>query len=64
MASLFLSLPAAENTMKNTIDDADYIISLVDLIVINQFFTNSRHSHSIVNELFLAFIFNDLFSYY
>jgi hypothetical protein len=29
MVSLFLALPAAENTMNNTIDDADYIILIV-----------------------------------
>jgi len=27
MVSLLLALPAAENTMKNTIDDADHIIN-------------------------------------
>jgi hypothetical protein len=36
MVSLFLALPAAENTMKNTIDDADYIINWIGLILINQ----------------------------
>jgi hypothetical protein len=34
--------------MKNTIDDADYIIDWIVLIVIYQGVTNSGHSHSIV----------------
>ena len=51
MVSLLLALPAAENTMNNTIDDADYIINWVALIVINQLVKNSGHSHSIVNKL-------------
>jgi hypothetical protein len=33
--------------MKNTIDDADYIINWI-VIIINQNVTNSGHSHSIV----------------
>jgi hypothetical protein len=48
MVSLFLALPAAENTMKNTIDDVDYIINLVVFIINNQYVINSFHSHSIV----------------
>jgi hypothetical protein len=48
MVSLFLALPAVENTMKNTIDDADYIINWIDLIVINQRVKNTGHSHSMV----------------
>jgi hypothetical protein len=36
MVSLFLALPAAENTMNNTIDDADYIIDWIVFIVIVQ----------------------------
>ncbi|MBW9275816.1 MAG: hypothetical protein K1563_19235 [Candidatus Thiodiazotropha sp. (ex. Lucinisca nassula)] len=62
MVSLFVALPAAENTMKNTIDDADYIINWIVFSIINQFVMNSGHSHSIVNKPFLAFIFNDLLS--
>jgi hypothetical protein len=46
--------------MKNTIDDADYIINWINFIVINQCVKNSSHSHSIVNEHFLAFNINDL----
>ena len=34
--------------MKYTIDDTDYIINLIDLIVIIQHVTNFGHSHSIV----------------
>ena len=34
--------------MKNTIDDADYIINLIVFIVIFQYVINSCHSHSIV----------------
>jgi hypothetical protein len=42
-------LPAL-NTMRNTIDDADYIINESYFIFIFQWFTNFRHSHSIINE--------------
>ena len=48
--------------MKNTIDDVDYIINKIVFIIIFQWVTNSRHSHSIVNKPFLSFIFNGLFS--
>jgi SMC interacting uncharacterized protein involved in chromosome segregation len=48
MVSLILALPAAENTMKNTIDDADYIINRMVFIIIFQYLTNSYHSHSMV----------------
>ena len=34
--------------MKNTIDDADYIINWIVFIVIIQYVTNTSHSHSIV----------------
>ena len=34
--------------MKYTIDDADYIIDWIILIVTNQYVINSGHSHSIV----------------
>ena len=34
--------------MKNTIDDADYIINKIYFIVFNQCVKNSAHSHSIV----------------
>jgi len=36
------------NTMKNTIDDADYIINLAILILIIQYLRNHSHSHSMV----------------
>ena len=61
MVSRSAALQRAINTMKNTIDDADYIINRIYLIVINQCVINSGHSHSIVNKPFLFFIFNDLF---
>jgi hypothetical protein len=48
MVSIRSTLLPATNTMKNTIDDAEYIINWVDLIVINQCVKNSRHSHSMV----------------
>ena len=34
--------------MKNTIDDADYIINWITFIVIFQYVINSGHSHSMV----------------
>ena len=58
MVSLLFALQRAENTMTNTIDDADYIIDLVVLIIIFQCVTNSCHSHSIVNKPEKSFIFN------
>ncbi len=42
------ALQGAENTMKNTINDADYIINLEYLFLLNQYIINFRHSHSIV----------------
>jgi len=48
--------------MKNTIDNADYIINVDIFIIINQYVINSAYSHSIVNKPFLSFIFKDLFS--
>ncbi len=48
--------------MKNTIDDADYIISWVYFIVLNLFVKDSGHSHSIINKPFCLFIVNALFS--
>jgi len=47
--------------MKNTIDDADYMVIYADLSLTTQSVINSSHSHSIINKPFLAFIFNDLF---
>ncbi len=47
--------------MKNTIDDADYIINKIYFIVLNQCVRNSGHSHSIINKPFLSFIFNGLY---
>lgn len=46
--------------MKNTIDDVDYIINLIVFIVNFQYFTNSCHSHSIINEPFSLFNINGL----
>ena len=34
--------------MKNTIDDADYIINWIVFIIINQYVMNPSHSHSMV----------------
>ena len=34
--------------MKNTIDDADYIINWINFIALNQRVKNSGHSHSMV----------------
>jgi hypothetical protein len=48
--------------MKNTVDDADYIINKIYFIVLNQYVRNSGHSHSAVNKPFLSFIFNGLYS--
>jgi hypothetical protein len=56
------ALLRVKNTMKNTIDDADYIIDEIVLIIIIQGVTNSGHSHSIVNKPFLSRVFNGLFS--
>jgi hypothetical protein len=38
----------SENTMKNTIDDADYIVNSRSFIIIYQYVMNSSYSHSIV----------------
>ena len=46
--------------MKNTIDNADYIIDWIGIIITNQYVTNSCHSHSIINEPFLQFNINGL----
>jgi hypothetical protein len=62
MVSLLLALPAAENTMDNTIDDADYISDWSCYLIIYHRVTNSAYSHSIVNKPFLSIIFNGLFS--
>jgi hypothetical protein len=62
MVLLLFALQRAGNTMKNTIDDADYIIDWIALIIIFQCVKNSGHSHSIVNKPFISFIFIDLFS--
>lgn len=48
---------SAENTMQNTIDDADYIINMIVLIFMIQWVKNSCHSHSIVNKPEKAFNF-------
>jgi len=54
MVLLLSALQHAENTMKKTIDDADYIINWINFIFFNQCVKNSAHSHSIVNEPFLS----------
>jgi hypothetical protein len=48
MVSPLFCLNAPENTTKNTIDDADYIINWINLFFLNQCVKNSAHSHSIV----------------
>ena len=50
MVSLLLALLVTENT----INDADFIVNLIDLIVINLLVKNSGHSHSIINKPFLS----------
>lgn len=60
MVWAFSALLSPMNTMKNTIDDADYIINLAYFIAIFQLVTNFGHSHSIVNRAFSCFIFNGL----
>jgi hypothetical protein len=49
MVSLAVALQRAENTMKNTIDDVDYIINMIIFIVIFQYFINSGHSNAAVS---------------
>ncbi len=46
--------------MKNTIDDADYIINSSYFIIMFQWVTNFSYSHSIVNQRFLRFYINGL----
>ena len=48
MVLLLSALKRAENTMKNTIDDADYIVNKAALVIIIQWVKNTGHSHSIV----------------
>ena len=60
MVLLLFALQRADNTMKNTINDAEYIINWNFFIIIFQYVTNFRYSHSIVNEPFLLCIINDL----
>ena len=62
MVSMFSALLDAINTLKNTIDDAEYIVNKVNLFVIILLVINTGHSHSIVNKPFLSIIFNRLFS--
>jgi len=62
MVSPLFCLNAPENTMKNTIDDADYIINWINFIFLNRCVKNSAHSHSIINKPFLSIIFNGLIS--
>jgi len=61
MVSMFSALLHAINTIKNTIDDADYIIDWSYFNVIFQYFANSSRSHSIINEPLLRFSINGLF---
>jgi len=58
LVSLYLARQPAKNTMKYTIDDADYIINLTKLILANQHLTNTRHSHSIINKPFFFFLYS------
>ena len=48
MVSAFFALLHATNTMKDTIDDADYIINWIALIFISQCVKKPGHSHSMV----------------
>ena len=48
MVSPVFALQPVENTMKYTIDDTDYVINSIYLIVKIQQLENSSHSHSIV----------------
>ena len=53
MVSVFSALMPAINTIKNTIDDADYIINWIIIILIFLDVRNFCHSHSIINKQFL-----------
>jgi hypothetical protein len=64
MVSMFSALLHAINTMKNTIDDVDYIVTFISFIFIFQYVINSGHSHSIINKPFLSFIINGFFSFF
>jgi hypothetical protein len=57
---MFSALLHAINTMKNTIDDADYIVNWACFFIIFQYVMNLSHSHSIVNEPFFRFNINGL----
>jgi hypothetical protein len=48
MVSPLFCTNGPENTMKNTIDDVDYIIKPEYLFLYNQCVINSDYSHSIV----------------
>ena len=48
MASMFSALVRTTYAMKNTIDDADYIIDFCIFIVIFQYVMKYSYSHSIV----------------
>lgn len=58
MVSLLIVLKRSANTMKHTIDDADYIINCIVFVYIIQYVTNYSHSHSIVNKTKKYSIFN------
>ena len=53
MISMSSAMLHAINTMKNTIDDADYIINWSYVIIVNQLVIYFGHSHSIVAGGFL-----------
>lgn len=48
MVSMASALLHTKNTMEYTIDDADYIINRIVLLLIIQYVINSSHSHSMV----------------
>jgi len=60
MVLLLFVLERADNAMKNTIDDAAYIINWIVFIIIFLYVTNYGHSHSIVNGQILPFNINGL----
>ncbi len=55
MVSPGFALQPVGNTMKDTIDDTDYIINSICLIFKIQQLINSSHSHSIINKPFFSF---------
>ena len=47
---MFSALLHVINTIKNTIDDTDYIVDYNYFIITFQYVTNNSYSHSIVNK--------------